>query len=71
MTAFVAPLSESSAKKLGVQPLLLQQHAVRLWGRSLETEALRRAGEGSTPQGRGRVTRILVDEIRASIEGEC
>lgn len=63
-------LAESrAAKKLGVQPLLLQQHAVRLWGHSLETEALHRAGADSTPQARGRVTRILVDELRASIEG--
>lgn len=64
-------LAESrAAKKLGVQPLLLQQHAAKLWGHSLEVEALRRAGEDSTPQGRGRVTRILVDEIRASLESE-
>ncbi|MFJ4044207.1 helix-turn-helix domain-containing protein [Microbacterium sp. NPDC089987] len=64
-------LAESrAAKKLGIQPLLLQRHASKLWGHSLEAEAKQRAGVASTPQARGRVTRILVDEIRASLESE-
>jgi transcriptional regulator with XRE-family HTH domain len=64
-------LAESrAAKKIGVPPLALQQHAVRLWGHSLEVEAQQRAGAESSAQARGRVTRVLVDEIRAAIEGE-
>ncbi|MHB1328059.1 MAG: hypothetical protein ACYC2K_07640 [Gemmatimonadales bacterium] len=62
-------LAESrAAKKLGVRPLEIQQRAIALWGRSLEAEALDRAGADSTPQARGRVTRVLVDEIRESME---
>lgn len=63
-----ASLAESrAAKKLGVRPLEFQQRAVQLWGHSLEAEALSRAGDDSTPQARGRVTRVLVDEIRESL----
>ncbi|QDW28593.1 helix-turn-helix domain-containing protein [Arthrobacter sp. KBS0702] len=60
-------LAESrAAKKLGIRPLEVQQRAVQLWGRSLEAEALTRAGADSTPQARGRVTRVLVEEILES-----
>lgn len=63
-------LAESrGAKKLNIRPLEFQQQAVQLWGRSLEAEALSRAGADSTPQARGRVTRLLVDEIRESLGG--
>ncbi len=66
-----ASLAESrAAKKLGVKTLDLQRQAVRLWGHSLESEALSRAGVDSTPQARGRVTRMLVDEIRTSMTEE-
>lgn len=34
-----------------------------LYGHSLDDEAAKRAGEGATPQKRGRVTRVLADEI--------
>jgi hypothetical protein len=62
-------LAESrAAKKLGVLPLELQQRAIGLWGRSIEAEALSRAGTESTPQARGRVTRLLVGEIRESMK---
>jgi len=64
-------LAESrAAKKLGITPLVLQRVAARLWGRTLEDEAQQRAGVESTPQARGRVTRVLVDEIRDALEGE-
>lgn len=64
-----ASLAESrAAKRLGIRPLEIQQRAIQLWGRSLETEALSRAGADSTPQSRGRVTRVLVDEIRESMQ---
>lgn len=60
-----ASLAESrAAKKLGMGPLELQRRAIQVWGRPLEVEALSRVGANSTPQARGRVTRVLVDEIR-------
>ena len=34
-----------------------------LYGHSLDEEAAKRAGEGATPQKRGRVTRVLAGEI--------
>ena len=34
-----------------------------LYGHSLDEEAVKRAGEGATPQKRGRVTRVLAGEI--------
>ena len=59
---------ERAAKKLGVSTLRLKQFAQDLWGRPLEVEALSRVGANSTPQARGRVTRVLVDEIRGSMK---
>ena len=59
---------ERAAKKLGISTTRLRQQALDLWGRSLEAEALNRAGADSTPQARGRVTRVLVDEIRDSMK---
>jgi len=59
---------ERAAKKLGISIGRLRQLALDLWARSLEEESSRRAGTDSTPQARGRVTRVLVDEIRGSME---
>lgn len=60
---------ERAAKKLGISTTRLRQLADDLWGRALEEESSRRVRPGSTPQARGRVTRILVDELRAALEG--
>ena len=60
-----ASLAEQrAAHKLGIDAPRLQRLALELWQKPLEDEARRRAGEGSTPQARGRVTRLLLDEIR-------
>lgn len=59
-----------AAKKLGISTARLRQLAHDLWARPLEDEASRRAGPGTTPQSRGRVTRVLVDEIRESMKEE-
>lgn len=56
-----------AAKALEISARELQRRAQRLWGRSLEDESARRAGPRSSPQARGRVTRVLVGEVRASI----
>lgn len=58
---------ERAAKRLGISIARLRQLALHLWARSLEEEASRSAGRDSTPQARGRVTRVLVDEIRGSM----
>ncbi|MGG5753817.1 helix-turn-helix domain-containing protein [Zafaria sp. Z1313] len=57
-----------AAKKLGVGTARLQQLAQTLWTRSLEDESARRAGNDSTPQARGRVTRVLVAEMRSALD---
>lgn len=56
-----------AASKLGISPLDLERQAVRLWGRTLEAESRDRAGFESTAQARGRVTRLLVEELRNSL----
>ncbi|NYI66068.1 hypothetical protein BJY26_000374 [Spelaeicoccus albus] len=61
---------ERAAKKLGIETGELQRRAIQLWERPLEEESARRAGAGSTPQARGRVTRVLVDEIREAAAKE-
>jgi transcriptional regulator with XRE-family HTH domain len=60
---------ERAAKKLGISTAQLQNRALDLWAHPLEEESYRRAGMDSTAQARGRVTRVLVDEIRESLEG--
>lgn len=63
-----ASLAEKrAANKLALTVRELQERAIQCWGRSLEEEALNRAGQDRTPQARGRVTRILVSEIGQSI----
>lgn len=59
---------ERAAKKLGISIARLRQLALDLWARPLEEESFRRVGPGSTPQARGRVTRVLVEEIRESMK---
>lgn len=56
-----------AAKKLGLKAEELQQRASQHWGRSIEDEALHRTGPDSTPQARGRVTRVLVAEMQKSM----
>lgn len=61
-------LAESrAATRLDVEPIVVAAWARHLWGSSLDDAARDRAGEGSTPQGRGRVSRNLVREIEQGI----
>lgn len=57
-----------AAGRLGIAVDELQALAQRLWGDSLEAESARRAGPASTPQARGRATRLLVDELRRELD---
>lgn len=59
---------QRAAQKLGITPRDLRQQTDDLWGHPLEIEALFRSSPNSTPQARGRVTRLLVDEIKASMK---
>lgn len=53
-----------AAKKLGVEPIRVAE-AMYLWcGHSLDDEVRKFAGEGASPQKRGRVTRKLVAELK-------
>ncbi|WP_062304733.1 helix-turn-helix domain-containing protein [Demequina subtropica] len=60
-----------AGRQLGVQPGRVQEVARALWGRSLDDESARRAGEGASPQKRGRATRRLLEELGAALEGEA
>lgn len=53
-----------AAKKLGVEPIRVAE-AMYLWrGHSLDDEVRELAGEGASPQKRGRVTRKLVAALK-------
>ncbi|WP_157235836.1 hypothetical protein [Brachybacterium sp. P6-10-X1] len=68
-TSLPPSLAEArAARKLEIAPEELQYLARALWEQGLEAEAAERAGERSTPQARGRVTRVLVAELREAIE---
>lgn len=51
-------------EKMPVRTLMAWCHM--LYGHDLDTEAAERAGEGATPQKRGRATRIILGEIPAA-----
>ena len=51
------------AKRAGVEAVKLHSACMVMYGHSLDEEAAKRAGEGATPQKRGRVTRVLAGEI--------
>lgn len=51
------------ANRSGVDSEALHEACMNLYGHSLDEEAAKRAGEGATPQKRGRMTRVLADEI--------
>lgn len=59
-----ATLAETRlANRSGVDSEALHEACMNLYGHSLDEEAAKRAGEGATPQKRGRMTRVLADEI--------
>ena len=59
-----ATLAETRlANRSGVDSEALHEACMNLYGHSLDEEAAKRAGEGATPQKRGRVTRVLAGEI--------
>jgi transcriptional regulator with XRE-family HTH domain len=61
---------ERAAKKLGIDSNQLRRLALEQWGHSIEDESALRAGANSTPQARGRATRVLVEELRDSMKGD-
>ncbi|MBW3080668.1 helix-turn-helix domain-containing protein [Bifidobacterium saguinibicoloris] len=56
-----------AAAKLGVKPVAVGFACMMLYGRSLDEEAAARAGDGASPQKRGRVTRVIVGEVAAKL----
>ena len=56
-----------AAKRLGIPASALIYWGAHLWGRSIDEEAQARAGEGSSPQSRGVVTRELTKEIASRL----
>lgn len=57
------PGEKRLAKKINVDPLELKAWSQRLWDMSIEEKRDEVAGEGSTPQKKGRVSRDLLEEI--------
>lgn len=55
------------ARDLSMSSMLLAVLSTCLWRRSFSEERDRRSGESASPQKRGRVTRVLKDELRHSI----
>lgn len=57
-----------AAAKLGIPVEEVWNYALKLWQVPLDQESKRRAGDNASPQARGRVTRLLVEEIRQEID---
>ena len=64
----VTPGEERLAKKLDISAEQLQDWSQQLWGEPIEARRDRLAGEGASPQKKGRVSGKLLDEIRAAKE---
>lgn len=60
---------ERAARKLGIGPKTFTGQCIRVWGHLLSVEVEARSDPGDSPQKRGRVTRVLLDELRRSIHG--
>ena len=68
LPALVTPGEERLASKLGISAEQLQDWSQQLWGEAIEARRDRLAGEGASPQKRGRVSGKLLAEIRAAKE---
>lgn len=68
LPALVTPGEERLAKKLDISAEQLQNWSQQLWGEAIEARRDRLAGEGATPQKKGRVSGKLLDELRQAQE---
>ena len=57
-----------AAEKLNMHPYDLAAFCAVRFGHTLEEESYVRAGDDSTPQKRGRATRLIIDEIRDTLQ---
>lgn len=57
-----------AAEKLNMHPYDLAAFCAVRFGHTLEEESYARAGDDSTPQKRGRATRLVIDEIRDTLQ---
>lgn len=57
-----------AAEKLNMHPYDLAAFCAVRFGHTLEEESYARAGDDSTPQKRGRATRLIIDEIRDTLK---
>nr|WP_255396208.1 helix-turn-helix transcriptional regulator [Kocuria sp. CNJ-770] len=58
---------ERAARKLGVANAEFLAWSVRLWGHTMSAEVEKRAEPGASPQKKGRITRVLLDELRQAV----
>lgn len=59
---------ERMRKALGISLMLLANISAALWRRTFSQERDRRAGEGASPQRRGRISRDMQIELSHAIE---
>lgn len=60
---------ERAARKLGLGKETFMGQCIRVWGHLLSVEVEARSDPEDSPQKRGRVTRVLMDELQRSIHG--
>ncbi|QQG99530.1 hypothetical protein HBE99_23995 [Mycobacteroides chelonae] len=58
-----------AAKSLGIDVDSLESLAQKAWGKSMRAERDQRAGLDASAQKRGRITRLLLDELRTVLDG--
>lgn len=68
LPTLVTPGEERIAGKLDITAEQLQVWSQELWGEAIEARRDRLAGEGASPQKKGRVTGKLLDELRKAQE---
>lgn len=61
---------ERAAQKLGMSADEFLAACLSLWGRMMSVEVEARVDEGASAQKKGRVTRVLLDELRAVTSGD-
>ncbi|MHA7287124.1 hypothetical protein ACX80I_12655 [Arthrobacter sp. MDT3-44] len=61
---------ERAAKKLGISRDQLTQRSLRLWGVLLSEEVRRQANPDDSPQKKGRLTRVLMEQLQGVSDGD-
>lgn len=63
----ITPSEKRMAKKLSIHPFSVAVSCVAMYGHYLDDEIAERTGKNASPQKRGRVSRVIAEEVRERV----